>query len=100
MMMGGESSKARMIDELLKHLEGMDADHLQGEMKPKGFATKTVEIDVEPSKVGQPMSHESAGPNEKGPMEILMENGADKGSEMNDDDMTDEELEELENLKG
>jgi hypothetical protein len=93
-----DSSRARMIAEVIKHLEGMDADHLSGEMAPKGMMDKSMMVEVEPGAEHMKemaMGKEDMG-SEKGPMEMLMENGTDSKSEMGDEgDISDEEMEEL-----
>lgn len=77
-----DKRKLQIIAQLLEALEGMDGEHLKNEMAP-------------------PPPVEGAMPptGEEGPMEALMAQGSDAGSEMGgEEEMSDEELRELENL--
>lgn len=97
-----DDRRARLIAEVVKHLEGLDADELGGKMKP-------MEGEGQPDDKGLV----SGGPGdkdmgEKGPMEIAVmakkegspeeEMSESPAEEKNEDDMDDEDLEELSKL--
>lgn len=96
--------RARIIDALLQHMEGMDSEDLKGKMMPK-MPMQGVEIEIEgkgdPSEMMDKVSGMMGGPKEKGPMELLQEKGTDPKSAMpdadcnDDDEMSDDDLEEL-----
>jgi hypothetical protein len=85
--------KLRILDQLLQHLEGLDANELRP--KPKEGELQVTAIGVKPKDALEG----DAG--EKGPMEKLMEEKAEtpeqEAAEPKDDDdeVSDDELEEL-----
>jgi hypothetical protein len=92
-----DSRRAKLIAEVIKHLESMDGEALKGEMNPP------MEMAVSEGGMGKdeknPMEMlEGTEKSEKGPMEMLADKGDDPKSEMADDEMSDEELEELANM--
>lgn len=84
-----DSRRARLIAEVIKHLEDMDATHLKGEMAPPPVEEE-VAVEAEPA----------VEASDKGPMEMLADKGRDPASDVQDEEMSDEELEELARLGG
>lgn len=84
------SLRARIIDQLLSHLEEMDAEELRP--KPEAVA---VEMSVEKD----PMLEEaSALPSDEGPMKDLMKDETGVEGDPDEEELSDEDLEELEGL--
>lgn len=101
------SNKMRIIQELLAHLEGMDAEDLGAAAKPPEAAPMGVEVEVaelDPEKTkGFEMGfkkklgieEQPSGP-VKGPMDKLAEAAGHMGDEGDGSEMDDEELMERE----
>lgn len=91
-----DSRRAKLIAEVIKHLESMDGEALKGEMNPP------MEMAVSEGGMGKdeenPMELLEGAEPKEGPMEMLAAKGDDPKSEMADDEMSDEELEELANM--
>lgn len=87
--------RARLIEELISHLESMDADDLKSQM-PK---EEGVEIAVAiPGKEGMDEPKMPMGDGEKGPMEKLMakkEGEACEHGEPDGDELSEEDFEDL-----
>lgn len=99
-----ESKRMQMIAELIKHLESMDADELQGKMNPvaeveieAGPVEEVADLDPDKTKNFEMGFKKKLGvPSAPtpGPMDKLAEAAGDMGAE--GDDMADDELEERE----
>lgn len=86
-----DDRKARIIEALLQHLEEMDAGDMRNQMKPPvADGVMVAKVDESPD-----MGME---PKEEGPMEQLAKHGKDPKSMMDDEDMSEEELEEMAKL--
>jgi hypothetical protein len=81
------TNRAKLIAEIINHLEEMDAHSLKGEMAPP-------EVEMEVGMEGM----EGPGVSEMGPDMMVAEKGTDPGSAMQDEELSDEELDELAKL--
>lgn len=86
-----ENRRARIIAEVIKHLEDMDGEMLKSSMEPPASMEDEAEVSME-------MEEESAEtPNVDGPMNKLVDGAGDSESDAPDDEdeMDDEEMEEF-----
>ncbi len=90
-----DSRRARLIAEVISHLEDLDGQGLKGQMEPEKGAMMMIE--------GSPKEEAMESPEEEakeGPDMMVKEHGTDPKSDEQDQELTDEDLEELAKLGG
>lgn len=101
MMMEDNDRRARLIADVIKHLENLDGDDLQSQMqKPddmgmppgKDMNGMAVMVEKDPMDKGMDM------PDDKGPMDKALEMAGDKQPMNDEDEPDDDEMEELKKM--